>query len=164
MIKRVSRRWFMSLFFSAASIAYIAWVKRGTAQGFVTFPKSKLTIVTAKGSHKFDIELAVSKAQQSQGLMYRPNMAADAGMLFDYKRPQKITMWMKNTRIPLDMLFIGTDGRIVNIVERTIPHSVSTVSSKGKVQAVLEVNSGTASRLGIKPGDRVSHSIFKQLK
>ena len=137
-----------------------AWILPGRAQGLVTFPKSKLTIKTAKGAHKFDIEMAVSRAQQSQGLMYRRSLPADAGMLFDYRIPQRIMMWMKNTLIPLDMVFIGADGRVVNIVERTIPQSVATVSSKGKVRAVLEVNGGTASRLGIKPGDHVSHKIF----
>ncbi len=131
------------------------------SQGLVTFDKSELAIKTAKGKFKFDIELAISGPQQSQGLMFRRSLAADAGMLFDYRTPQFISMWMKNTYIPLDMIFIGQDGKVINIAERTIPHSEMVISSKSHARAVLEVNGGTASRLGIKPGDQVLHAIFK---
>tara|TARA_B100000315_G_scaffold246697_1_gene274320 strand:- start:2087 stop:2569 length:483 start_codon:yes stop_codon:yes gene_type:complete len=131
------------------------------AQGLVTFKKSQLSIKTAKGRFNFNIELAVSSQQQSQGLMYRRSLAADAGMLFDYRIPQRISMWMKNTFIPLDMIFIGQDGTVINIAERTIPQSEVVISSKSRARAVLEVNGGTASRLGIMPGDQVLHSIFK---
>ena len=162
MMMGFSRRRFLNFVIASAIAGPFAWILRAAAQGLVTFPKSKLTIVTATGPHKFDIEMAESSAQQSQGLMYRKTLKADAGMLFDYKRPQRIMMWMKNTYIPLDMLFISADGRIVNIAQRTIPLSVTTVSSKGKVRAVLEVNGGTVSRLKIKPGDRVSHPIFEK--
>lgn len=131
------------------------------AQGLVTFDKSKLSIETASGSHAFDVELAVSARQQSQGLMFRRDMRSDAGMLFDYRVPTRIMMWMKNTFIPLDMIFIGEDGKIINIAQRTIPHSEATIVSKARARAVLEVNGGTVSRLGIKVGDRVRHAIFK---
>ena len=93
--------------------------------------------------------------------MYRRSMAANAGMLFDYGSMRHIRMWMKNTYLPLDMIFIDSKGKIINIVERTIPHSLSVISSRGRVRAVLELNSGTASRLGINEGDRVIHSIFR---
>ncbi|HEX6979549.1 MAG TPA: DUF192 domain-containing protein, partial [Alphaproteobacteria bacterium] len=86
---------------------------------------------------------------------------ADAGMLFDFKRDQPVSMWMRNTRIPLDMLFIARDGRIVNIAQRTVPFSEATIQSKGAVRAVLELNGGTAQRLGIRPGDTVRHPIFR---
>ena len=124
----------------------------------VTFPKDTVTIETAAGAkHRFDVELATSPQQISQGLMFRRQMAADAGMLFVFE-PHQAVFWMKNTFIPLDMIFIGTDGRILNIAERTIPHSETPVPASGPTRAVLEVNGGTASRLGLKPGDRVRHA------
>lgn len=92
--------------------------------------------------------------------MYRRSMAPDAGMLFDFGRPQPTTFWMKNTLIPLDMLFVGADGRIVNIHERAVPMSEEMIPSQGIVRAVIELNGGTAARLGIRPGDRVIYPIF----
>jgi len=157
---KYSRRGFLSLL--GIGIYSIGLNARSFAQGFVTFKKSKLSIKSEKGLHKFEIELALSNQQQAQGLMYRRTMAADAGMLFDYRIPQRIRMWMKNTYIPLDMIFIGQDGKIINIAERTIPHSEMVISSKSRARAVLEVNGGTASRLGLKPGDQVLHPIFKK--
>ncbi len=125
----------------------------------VTFPKDTLTVETASGSkHRFNIELATSPQQIAQGLMFRRQMASDAGMLFIFERPDPATFWMKNTFIPLDMIFIGVDGRIMNIAERTIPQSETPVPAAGPTRAVLEVVGGTASRLGLKPGDRVRHS------
>src|SRR3546814_14529348 len=82
-------------------------------------------------------------------------------MLFVYSQPRRVSMWMKNTLIPLDMLFIAPDGRIESIVKRAVPHSLATISSRGKVRAVLELNGGTVDRLGIRPGDRVVHPIFE---
>jgi len=131
------------------------------AQQRPAFDRSSLTIETAGGPRKFDIELAVTPEQMSFGLMFRRQMPADAGMLFVYESPRPAYMWMKNTYIPLDMLFIGVDGRIVNIAERTVPHSEATVASTGPVRATLELNGGTAQRLGIKPGDRVVHPSFR---
>ena len=125
------------------------------------FERGALTIETAAGGrHDFRIELAVSPAQQAQGLMYRRALAADAGMLFLYRRARQVSMWMKNTLIPLDMLFLARDGRIVQIVERTVPGSLKTIASDGVVAGVLEVNGGTADRLGIAVGDRVRHPAF----
>ncbi|MBM3546318.1 MAG: DUF192 domain-containing protein [Alphaproteobacteria bacterium] len=125
----------------------------------VTYPKDTVTIETASGAkHRFNVELATSPAQIAQGLMFRRQMAADAGMLFIFERPDPATFWMKNTYIPLDMIFIGPDGRILNIAERTIPLTETPVPATGPTRAVLEVNGGTSSRLGIKPGDRVRHS------
>jgi len=93
--------------------------------------------------------------------MYRRKMAADAGMLFVYPSDAPVSMWMKNTFIPLDMFFIGSDGRITHIAERTVPQSTELIGSYGPVRGVLELNGGTASRLGIKPGDRVIHRLFR---
>ncbi len=126
-----------------------------------TFQKSTLSIETAAGGkYRFDIELAETPAQQAQGLMFRPSMAADAGMLFIYNRVQPASFWMKNTLIPLDMLFIGPDGRVVNIHERAVPQSLDSVNSAGPVKAILELNGGMSARLGIHPGDLVRHAAF----
>ena len=129
------------------------------------FATSRLVIVSESGRHEFTVELAVTPEQRAQGLMYRRGMAADAGMLFDYsRRAGRAAMWMKNTYIPLDMLFIKADGEIESIAERTVPHSLESVSSKGPVRGVLELNGGTAARLGIEPGDTVEHAIFGNAK
>ena len=130
------------------------------AQGQSGLPTSSLTIETEGGPRKFTVELADTDERRSVGLMHRNAMPADAGMLFDFKRDQNVAMWMRNTRIPLDMLFIARDGRIANIAERAVPFSETTLASKGQVRAVLELNGGTAARLGIKPGDRVIHPVF----
>ncbi|MDP7651821.1 MAG: DUF192 domain-containing protein [Rhodospirillales bacterium] len=120
----------------------------------------ELKVVTDKGRFIFSVEVAETAAQRQQGLQHRKNLAASAGMLFDYKRVQPVAMWMKNTLIPLDMLFIDGAGRIVNVARDTEPMSLATIPSAAPVLAVLEVNAGTARRLGIQPGDRVLHAIF----
>ena len=125
------------------------------------FPKSSLTIVSASGQHKFTVELATTQVQMEQGLMFRTSLAADAGMLFDFERPTMAVMWMKNTLIPLDMLFVDAKGRIVNIHQRAVPETLDTIAAAAPVRAVIELNGGTASRLDIRPGDRVVYPIFQ---
>jgi uncharacterized membrane protein (UPF0127 family) len=145
----------------AALAADLAPVGAQNGEALVGFEKSVLTIETANGPQRFDVELALNSRQQQQGLMYRRSMPANAGMLFVYDGLAPVSMWMKNTFIPLDMLFIDGEGRIVRIVERTVPHSLETISAGRPVNAVLELNGGTASRLGIKPGDRVVTAAIK---
>ena len=130
-------------------------VASGQAQAPVAFGRGELEIETARGRHHFMVELATSQDQQVQGLMFRRSLAPDAGMLFLYEDDHEIQMWMKNTLIPLDMIFIQADGTILSIAQRTVPGSLATIPSQGAARAVLEVNGGTAARLGIKPGDRV---------
>jgi len=138
--------------------AFAAWsVLTGPALALATFEKSELTIESGGQTHRFVIEMARTPEQQQQGLMFRNKMDANAGMLFVYKTPQPITMWMYQTNIPLDMLFIAADGRVANIHQRAVPHSTATIASDGPVVAVLELNGGTASRLKLKPGDSVRH-------
>lgn len=120
-----------------------------------------LTIVTANGSHRINVELAETPAQMERGLMFRQELAPDAGMLFDFKQPTMATMWMRNTLIPLDMLFVDAGGRIVNIHERAVPQSDAIIAAAAPVRAVIELNGGTAARLDIKPGDRVIFPIFR---
>lgn len=111
-------------------------------------------------THSFQIELANTDSSRSTGLMHRAEIALDHGMLFDFKRDRMVTMWMRNTFIPLDMLFLSEDGEIMAIAENTVPHSEKTVSSRVRVRSVLEVAAGTVQRLGIKTGDRVRHAMF----
>src|SRR5437588_2839058 len=145
------------LLFAAALLALSGFV--GHAQ-LATFPKAELTIVSAGEPHKFTVELATTPGQMEQGLMFRKSLAPDAGMLFDYRAPSMAAMWMKNTLIPLDMLFVDQQGRIINIHERAVPGSLDPIAAAGPARAVIELNGGTAAHLGIKPGDRVIYPIF----
>jgi uncharacterized protein len=147
----------LSLVAAAAAASLFAFSTAAQLQRFAT---SELTIVSATGPHRFTVELAETPEQMEQGLMFRRTMAADAGMLFDYKTPVVATMWMRNTLIPLDMLFVDAHGRIVSIHERAVPQSLDVIAAAGPVRAVIELNGGTAARLGIAPGDQVKHSIF----
>ena len=108
-----------------------------------------VTIAMADKSYRFDVEVARTIEEQRQGLMFRTSLPADGGMLFVYDKPQIASFWMKNTVIPLDMIFIRVDGSIDRIAENTIPESLEPVASGGEVVAVLEVVGGTAARLGI---------------
>ena len=146
------KRLLLSLLSLAVVVAGVA-----VAQGLLSkFESGNLAIVTDDGRHEFNVELALTPEQRSQGLMYRREMAGDAGMLFDFGPGYgRASMWMKNTFIPLDMLFIKPDGEIESIAERTTPHSLEAISSRGPVRYVLELTGGTAARLGIAPGDRV---------
>jgi uncharacterized membrane protein (UPF0127 family) len=120
-----------------------------------TFKIGVVTLETGSGAHRITVELATDPQQREQGLMFRPTLGKDAGMLFLYAGEQPVSMWMKNTLIPLDMLFIHGDGTIASIRERAVPQSLETISSEGMVKAVLELNGGTVARLAVKPGDKV---------
>lgn len=122
-----------------------------------------LSIATQGGQRQtFRVEVARNDADRAQGLMFRRSMPADQGMLFDFGRVEPVSMWMQNTYLPLDMLFIRADGTIARIAANTEPLSTRTIPSGEPVLSVLELNAGTAARLGIKPGDRVEHPIFKR--
>ena len=141
-------------FFSASS---------GVAQslGLNNFERSKLWVLSKSKAHNFIVEIAKTEQQQRQGLMFRRRLASNEGMLFIFPSVKVLNMWMKNTYLPLDMLFIDASGRIVNIVERTVPGSLEAISSVERAMAVLEVNGGTSSRLKIQKGDRVRHRAFR---
>jgi uncharacterized membrane protein (UPF0127 family) len=147
--------------FALAAVLALMSVAAAQVRPREGFPIGMLTIQTTRDAHKFSIEIARTPEQLQYGLMFRNKLPADAGMLFIYDRPQRISMWMKNTLIPLDMIFIGADGRIVDIAERRVPHSIEPVYSSAPALGVLEVNGGTVSRLGIKPGDRVVSEAFR---
>ncbi len=121
-----------------------------------------LEIATKSGVHVFAVEVARDDTERAKGLMFRRELPEGHGMLFDFAREAPVAMWMRNTFIPLDMIFIQGDGRILRIAENTEPKSERIIPSGGPVLAVLEVIGGTARKLGIAPGDRVAHPIFNR--
>ncbi|GGC34496.1 hypothetical protein GCM10011371_22290 [Novosphingobium marinum] len=134
----------------------------GVAEAGRTHPVSgleviPLTVRTAGGKlHRFDVEVARSDFEQAKGLMFRTELAPGEGMLFPYDPPEVASFWMKNTVIPLDIIFIDPKGRIINIAAQTVPYSTDSVVAEGKAGAVLELAGGRAAELGIAPGDKVS--------
>ena len=120
-----------------------------------------LVIDTASGEHHFTVDVMRTRDELERGLMFRRQLAADRGMLFDFGSSQRVSMWMKNTYLPLDMVFIAADGRVVSVKRDAEPLSETIIPSGGDVLGVLEVNAGTAARIGVKPGDRVIDPMFK---
>lgn len=122
-------------------------------------PVSNLAVVPLSvGPHRFAVEVAASPAEQERGLMFRTQMGADEGMIFPMSPPRQASFWMRNTVIPLDIIFIGPDRRVLNIAAGAIPYDETPLASLGKVAAVLELIGGRAAQLGIKPGDLVQWS------
>ena len=128
--------------------------------GEVQFKRSSLVIDTGARQLKFDVELALNDVERARGLMFRDKLGPYEGMLFDFYREAPVSFWMKNTLIPLDMVFIAGDGTIRHIHANAKPHSTDTIPSEYPVRAVLEINGGSARLLGIRPGDKVKHPIF----
>ena len=135
--------------------------------GVITgLPTERVRIVSDKGPVDFVMEIAADDPSRQQGLMYRKKMAHDRGMIFEFFQPQPLQFWMRNTRIPLDIIFIGPDARIRSIVAQAKPFDETSVPRSGPVvgRAVVEINGGLASKLGIKPGDLVQDEVvFKNL-
>ncbi|HEY3719518.1 MAG TPA: DUF192 domain-containing protein [Roseiarcus sp.] len=120
-----------------------------------------LEITTASGQHVFQVEIANNEASREKGLMFRRFMPADRGMLFEFEKNQPVAFWMKNTYIPLDMVFIAPDGRVTHVAANAEPLSEAVVPSGGPCIAVLELNGGVAARIGLAPGDKVKAAFFK---
>jgi len=125
-----------------------------------SLPLTLLEIQSGGTIHKFRVEVAETAKQQEIGLMHRTELPADHGMLFAYERPQAMRFWMRNTFIPLDMLFMKGDGRIASIDENVQPHDETPVGPSARMSAQLELPGGTVARLGIKVGDVVRHPFF----
>lgn len=142
----------------AAILVIAFWAVVGAPVGAASF--QPLEIVTKNGVQVFSVEMATTAEEKETGLMYRKELADGKGMLFDFNPEQEISMWMKNTYVSLDMIFIRADGRILRIAENTEPLSTKIISSRGPARAVLEVVAGTAQKYGIRPGDRVGHPLF----
>jgi hypothetical protein len=124
-------------------------------------PLQPLTLQTAKGLVKFMVEFAATDRTREYGLMCRRNLAPDRGMLFDFKQPQEVAFWMRNTLIPLDIIYIKADGTVLTIAANVPALDETPVPSGGRIRGVLELAAGRAAQLGLSPGDRVTHAIFK---
>lgn len=122
--------------------------------------RAPLALVTSTGTHKFEVEIALTREQQARGLMFRRSMDPRHGMLFVYKEAQYVSMWMRNTYISLDMVFIRADGKVHRIEASTEPLSERIIESGNRISAVLELIAGTAAKINLKPGDRVRHALF----
>ncbi len=123
-------------------------------------PMETLAIESASGTHTINIEVADTLEEQARGLMYRENLPADQGMLFEFEEPKIATIWMKNTPITLDILFVRSNGKILKIEHFAKPYSLRSASSEAVVAAVVELNGGRARELGIMPGDVIRHEFF----
>lgn len=140
------------------TLAALLWLAGNLHAAEKTEP---VILKTATGEHRIDAEIAVTPAQRRTGLMYRKHMPEKNGMLFNFKTDTNISMWMRNTYIPLDMVFITARGKVHRIEAHTIPFSDRAISSGIPVRAVLELNAGIAAKLGLKPGDQIIHPMFK---
>ncbi len=123
-------------------------------------PLEPLTIDTASGPHRFKVEVMRTEPERERGLMYRKTMARDHGMLFEYESEQPVTFWMHNTYLPLDLVFIGKDGRVVNVAHDAKPMDDSLIPSTGPALGVLELDAGSAKTIDLKAGDVVHHKMF----
>ncbi len=151
----------LSRYLNAATVCLVAALSFAiVGHGASAAETEPLEIVTKSGVQMFAVEMARTEEQKTTGLMYRKELADGRGMLFDFSPEQPISMWMKNTFIPLDMIFIRADGRILRIAENTEPQSTKIIASGGPAKGVLEVIGGTARKYGIAAGDRVAHPLF----
>ncbi len=145
-----------------AFAAALAFVAAATAVGpALADPLEALTIGTQTGDHAFSVEIAATPATRERGLMDRRFMPMDRGMLFEFERDGPVAFWMKNTYIPLDMVFIARNGAVTRIVDRAEPLSETAIPSGGPCAAVLELNGGVAAEIGLRTGDMVRHPFFK---
>lgn len=146
-----------ALLLSAAALAAAcASTPAGTPALFPSLQQAKVRATTASGMHEFSVWIAADPKSRERGLMFVREMAADRGMLFVFEFPQQVAFWMKNTVLPLDLVFIAEDGRVLNIAADARPYSLDPIFSDGEALAVLEILGGTARKIGLKPGDRLT--------
>jgi hypothetical protein len=143
-----------------AAMPVFAHAQSQALEDLARFPQETLAIKTKRTTHVFQIWVADTPSRKAQGLMFVRGLAADRGMLFVHDTPRVASMWMKNTYIPLDMVFVGANGKVAEVHANTTPHSLELVTSRKPVLAVLELAAGEAARRGIQPGDRVIHPAF----
>ncbi len=140
-------------------LAFIAFA--ATAEE--ALPRTETVAVeTAAGVSEFAAEIADTDRLREKGLMFRRSLAPDKGMLFDFGQPRMVAMWMKNTYIALDMVFIRADGTVAGVASNTKPHSLDVIGVEEPVLGVLELSAGAAARIGLKPGDKVRHPMFER--
>lgn len=131
------------------------------ADDVVRLPVEQVVVTTDQGDILFATEIATNDETRSRGLMFRRSMGEREAMLFHWQSPRVVSMWMRNTNIPLDMLFVTADGIVVHVQSNTVPHSLDVISAGREVSAVMEIVAGTAAKLGINPGSRLKHRFFK---
>ena len=144
-----------------AAVVFVAFVSASAGAPALGGELDSLEIVTAAGRHVFQVEIANNDATREHGLMDRRYMAPDHGMLFEFDRDEPVSFWMKNTYIPLDMIFIAPSGVVTHIASNAEPLSERVVPSGGPSIAVLELDGGTAASIGLRVGDKVRHPFFK---
>ncbi len=161
----IARRMFLAACATAAAVPVLAQIQADPKTAQPMLPTEKLTVVTHDNRRlEFTVEMAISPDQQVTGLMFRPEVPAGTGMLFDWGQPRDSQMWMRNTIAPLDMLFINADGTIRTVAENTVPQSLAVIDSRGPVRATLEIAAGSAEKLDIRVGDRVEQRLFGTAK
>ena len=143
-----------------AAVVLAAVLSAALSPAHAAAPVEPLTIVTGSGPHAFLVEVMRTDEERERGLMFRRSMPPDRGMLFDFKTAAPVMMWMKNTYIPLDMVFIGPDGRVISTAVDAEPKSERIIPSGGAALAVLELNAGLVARFGVRPGDKVENAMF----
>lgn len=156
----VARRFAFLPMFRALFPALVLWLAMVGAKAEASL--ERLEIVTATGAHEFQVELADKPSERSKGLMYRKSMPENQGMLFDFHVEGPVMMWMKNTYIPLDMIFVSRQGVVTHVAANTVPMSEEVISSGGPAYAVIELNAGVADRIGLKAGDQIRHRAFRR--
>ncbi|HEX6112856.1 MAG TPA: DUF192 domain-containing protein [Geminicoccaceae bacterium] len=145
---------------SLLALVIVLMIRVAAAEAPAVLDRDRLTIEASGGPFRFEIEVARTPAERARGLMFRESLADDQGMLFDFGHPQRVAMWMRNTLIPLDILFIRSDGRISSIARDAQPLSDQVMESAEPVRAVLELPGGLTAERGIEPGDRIVHPLF----
>ena len=143
------------------ALAFVVFLAASASVAARSGELDSLEIVTATGRHVFQVEIANNDATREHGLMDRRYMAADHGMLFEFDREAPVSFWMKNTYIPLDMIFVAPSGVVTHIAANAEPLSERVIPSGGPCVAVLELNGGTAASIGLKVGDKVRHPFFR---
>jgi uncharacterized protein len=152
---------FVSMISALAIAAGMALAQEPGYEPLSAFPQAPLTIVSGNARHDFTVWVAETPSRRGQGLMFVKSLPPATGMLFVFAQPQGVSMWMKNTLIPLDMLFVAADGKVIHIAPNAKPQSLDTISSIGLVTGVIELAGGEAKRLGLHTGDRVLHPAFR---
>lgn len=148
------------VFVAALSVAGCSGGSGASSGGEDAAATEPLTIVTDTGRHAFQVEIADDDAERERGLMYRPPLADDRGMLFEFPVAEEQSFWMRNTPSSLDILYIAPDGRIVSVARNTTPNSDTPIPSNGAANGVLELRGGRATEISADPGDQVVHSFF----
>ncbi len=159
--QRFERRHGLHPLFLCLFLTTCFWLSAAVQAQQAKLPTEEVTVRTADGTqHVFVTEMAMTREQQADGMMFRTEMAPNEGMLFIFPQPRRASFWMRNTLIPLDMVFVRQNGRIANIVANATPQTDTSRRSQGRVKAVFEIPGGRAAELGIRAGDLIIHPAF----